>query len=100
MINRFLIAISILLISDSIFGQAEFYLDLSGTYPFIPKMEKVDESIFTDIFGNPSTIKVTEDYKVKPGFSAEVGFNKKIIHRISINSGIGLSFYQYSINRQ
>ena len=95
MINRFLIAIPILLISNSIFGQADFYIDFTGAYSFIPKYEHVDELIFTDIFGNSSTVKFTEEYKVKPGFNIEVGLDKNIKNRFSLNSGIGFSYYQF-----
>ncbi|MBN2486324.1 MAG: outer membrane beta-barrel protein [Bacteroidales bacterium] len=95
MINRVLIVISVLLVSNSIFGQADFYFDFIGAYSFIPKFEHVDELIFADIFGNPSKVKITEEYKVKPGFTIEVGFDKNIKNRISINSGIGFLYYQF-----
>jgi hypothetical protein len=95
MIYRFLILFSILLISKGVFGQADFYIDFTGAYSFIPKYEHVDELIFTDIFGNPSTVKFTEEYIVKPGFNIEVGLDKYIKDRFSVNSGIGFSYYQY-----
>jgi hypothetical protein len=72
-----------------------FILILPGAYSFIPKYEHVDELIFTDIFGNPSTVKFTEEYIVKPGFNIEVGLDKYIKDRFSVNSGIGFSYYQY-----
>ena len=93
--NRILFSIMILLISSKIFGQVDFYLDFSGTYPFIPKMEQIVEPSYTDPSGNITNIKFTEDFKVKPGFNLEFGFGKKIINRISFNSGIGFSFYQF-----
>lgn len=95
MIKRVLFSIIIFLIPKLIFGQIGFYMDLSGTYPFIPKVEHTDKTDFTDIFGNPATIKLTEQYKVKPGLRIEMGFDKNVINKFSINSGIGLSFYQY-----
>src|SRR5690554_272954 len=95
MIHRSLILFSILLISKGVFGQADFYIDFTGAYSFIPKYEHVDELIFTDIFGNPSTVKFTEEYKVKPGFNIEVGLDKNIKNRFSVNSGIGFSYYQF-----
>ncbi|NJN28342.1 MAG: hypothetical protein HC819_21410 [Cyclobacteriaceae bacterium] len=95
MINRVLITLAILLIPDFIFGQVDFYMDLSGSYSFIPKKEFVDDFNITDTYGNPYTLKYTEEYKVKPGLSVEAGFNKTLNHRFSINSGIGISLFQF-----
>ena len=85
----------ILLISHGLFGQTDFYLGFSGTYSFIPKTEIIDNSSFTDPFGNFTSIKLTESFDVDPGFNLDFGFSRQFIDKFSINSGCGFSFISY-----
>lgn len=95
MINRFLLLITVFLASNQIYAQTDFYFDFSGTYSFIPKTELINDAIFTYPVVIAPTLKITESYDVKPGFNLGFGFNKTIIDRFSISSGIGFAYYSF-----
>lgn len=96
MMNKILLLGIILLISNKIIGQTEYYVDFSGAYSFIPRTEKNGNTLSMNHFGLFTTTISTESFDVNPGFNIGLGFTRQLTHKFLFNSGIGFSFFQYN----
>jgi hypothetical protein len=96
--NKILILGIIVLLSQKIYGQTEFYFGFSGNYSFIPDIEHVNlvPVLLPGIGITPHpTYSLKESYDVKPGFTVNFGFNRHLFRKFSLNSGVGFVYHQY-----